>query len=211
MPDNAESVIRSSFHSDQVLKFPEKDLRKLRVAIDLAADGKLEQALDISLALVDRSYEHANWLVGEIYEFGGPGVEADAEKAAFYYRRGTVTVGSVLAWLGLARLNFLGQGIPQDFVEAHRCYSIVAEDCDHPVAWLMLGWIYLDGKGVSKDIARARSCLEKAAKSGHAFAARLLGRLEHEAGRPLRSIGHFLHSYWLSVTRPNGDPRMQFG
>jgi len=184
---------------------------KTNTIVDLCRAKDARAALSEALALVDRGYGDALFLLGAIYEVGGEGVIPDPSKAAFYYKRAVCEVGAAPAWLGLARLHFLGKGVPQDYDEAFRCYAVVAEDGDDPMAWLMMGRMYLEGKGVKKNLLRAREYLNKAASRDYVFAFTFLGHLEWACGRPWKAIPFFLRAGWLALITNRRDPRSQLG
>lgn len=205
------SVQQQGSAEEKVVEIDRGRSRSLSAVLEQCKKGDAQGALSQALELVDADNLDALYVVGAIYEIGGNGVPKDPSKAAFYYERAMSEAGSIGAWLGMARLHFLGKGVERNFEEAFRCYSVVAEDADDPMAWLMLGRMYFEGKGVKKDDLRAREALHKAAASGYVFAFTYLGHLEREQGRWWKARLLYLRAFWLSLVLDGKDKRAQLG
>ena len=174
--DNNEPV-KGRIHS-----FPVKQDILFKKAIALVEEGDSEAAIPIAVGLVDAGFDHANTLLGHIYENGGPSVAQDFEKAFFYYQRAVDTVGAKHGWLGLARLYTDGSGVKQNFREALECYKVLAEDANDPIAWINLGRMHNTGTGVPKDVGVAKAYFERAARAGYVVADVELADLLRESG-----------------------------
>lgn len=203
MPDNAQRAGTKNEGGSIDSAMP----LRLQDVLNRCLEGDGPGALKQVLKLVDSGDPDALYVAGAIYEAGGEGLPLDCAKAAFYYRRAMEEAGSIGAWLGTARLHFLGRGVPQDYDEAFRCYLAVAEDSGHPLAWLMLGRMHLEGKGTKKNLIRAREYLNKAASQDYVFAFTFLGYVARESRKPVEALCYFFKASWLAAVTSKHDPK----
>ncbi len=84
--------------------------------------------------------------------------------------------GDIDAQFALGFLYNTGQGVPQDYAQAHKWYLKAAAQ-GHATAQVNLGVLYANGQGVPSDYAQARKWYLKAAAQGHATAQFNLGVL----------------------------------
>ena len=84
--------------------------------------------------------------------------------------------GDAVAQSILAALYFLGNGVPQDYVQAARWYEKAAAQ-GNAAGQVRLGKLYDNGRGVPQDSVQARQWYHKAAAQGNALAQLQLGML----------------------------------
>ena len=89
--------------------------------------------------------------------------------------------GSTLAQYNLGRMYFNGQGVDQDYTEAHKWFSLAAVQ-DYAPAQNSLGKIYNEGLSVARDYAEAVNWFRHGAEQGYAPAQLSLG-LQYADGR----------------------------
>jgi len=77
--------------------------------------------------------------------------------------------GDIDAQFALGFLYNTGQGVSQDYAQAHKWYLKAAAQ-GHATAQVNLGVLYANGQGVPSDYAQARKWYLKAAAQGHATA-----------------------------------------
>ncbi|MGI9229087.1 MAG: tetratricopeptide repeat protein, partial [Gammaproteobacteria bacterium] len=73
--------------------------------------------------------------------------------------------GDADAQFGLGVMHYVGEGAPQNYVEAARWYRLAAEQ-GHADAQFHLGVMYYDGDGVSQDYDEAARWYRLAAEQG---------------------------------------------
>ena len=198
--------------TSRITQLPETAELRHRTALDAYARGDYQDALRLGRRLIEEDFNHANALVGAIYEEGGHGVEQNFQKARFYYQRAIETVGSVEGWLGLGRLYFFGKGVPKDLEKAASYYKAVNEDADNAVAQLMLGRIHAERGGPLHNPDAARKFLSEAARKGSVFATTHLALLERDEGNAIVSIWLRLKAAALAFVvskRDSTDPRLR--
>jgi TPR repeat protein len=84
--------------------------------------------------------------------------------------------GSVLARYNIGKMYYLGQGVPQDYVEAMK-WSRLAADQGNSLAQHNLGVMYYLGQGVLQDYMEAAKWFRLAAEQGNASAQNNLGKM----------------------------------
>lgn len=87
----------------------------------------------------------------------------------------------------LARIYYLGRGVPIDYGKAFKYYHWLSErSC--PIALFRLALMYRDGQGVEKNINIAREYYKKSVICGHVFARKELGLMILKKGRFLSGL-----------------------
>ena len=143
---------------------------------------------------------------------GGEGITQDFEKAAFYFERSAQTTNLVEAYLGIARLCYLGRGVERDWDRAFNVYTTIANESQNPIAWIVLGRMYLEGHGVKKDLEKAKEYLDKAAPGGYVFAYAYRALLEKEKGQLTKAWFTKLKTVFLAMKiklKNNDDIRLR--
>ncbi len=110
--------------------------------------------------------------------------------------------GDIDAQFALGFLYNTGQGVPQDYAQAHKWYLKAAAQ-GHATAQVNLGVLYANGQGVPSDYAQARKWYLKAAAQGHARAQVKLGVLYAE-GRSVPQDYVFSHM-WFNLAAAQGE------
>jgi TPR repeat protein len=110
------------------------------------------------------------------YIYGREGFEKDYARALEWCSRSAQNPGSISSITLLAELNYFGQGIPVNMIEAARLYRVAAE-AGHTHAQYMIGTMYLRGDGVDKDRDEGMRWLELASRQGYEHATELLNRI----------------------------------
>lgn len=99
------------------------------VAADAEPSAEADAPSFPDLATVRQSAELGNsmaqYYLGALYSTGGSGVELDVEQAAFWYQQ-AAEQGLAMAQNNLGFLYATGQGVPQDYVMAHRWIKLAA-------------------------------------------------------------------------------------
>jgi TPR repeat protein len=176
-------------HQNKIVDLPaSRERRRMESAIQAYMEGDYTGALSQFKNLINEGCNEAYSYVGNIYESGGQGVEADIDKAIFYYQKSIEECGDVEAYLGLGRIYFYGKGSNAEYQKAFEYYSLVAQESGRPIAYLMLGRMYHSGKGVDRNLSKAKECYEIASAKGNVFAIKNLGLLEIETGHYLRGM-----------------------
>ncbi|CCB79077.1 hypothetical protein HBZC1_00910 [Helicobacter bizzozeronii CIII-1] len=123
--------------------------------------------------------------LGDVYYFGGRGVESDLKKAFQYYQK-AVKMGNAGAYVALA--GFYAYGFKSgDFMVAKNLpkaleYYHKAGKMGNSKAYLGLGSLYRYGDGVPKDIKKALQYYKQSALMGNVVACIILGGM-YESGR----------------------------
>jgi uncharacterized protein len=114
--------------------------------------------------------------IGNIYEFGGGGVDIDYVAAESWYRRAIYEADDSWGCIALARMHCMGKGSAIDYKKAREYYEML-ESSNHPLALFQLGQIHYLGLGVEADAAKAEHYYIRAAAQGHAWAMGILGTI----------------------------------
>ena len=109
-----------------------------------------------------------------------------------------------------AMMYLLGRGVKQDFKEAVRLFSIMAEEGDE-YAQANLGLTYADGKGVKKDYEKAIYWFKKSAEQGNASALTSLGRFYNEGLGVDKDPEEAMRLYRLSAEQGNWSAQRNLG
>ena len=109
-----------------------------------------------------------------------------------------------------AMMYLLGRGVKQDFKEAVRLFSIMAEEGDE-YAQANLGLTYADGKGVKKDYEKAFYWFKKSAEQGNASALTSLGRFYNEGLGVDKDPEEAMRLYRLSAEQGNWSAQRNLG
>jgi len=160
-----------------------RDMKAGYVDASMVSSGNPDKALNSALRLVEEGFYEAGFLVGAIYETRG-----EFDKAGFYYEIAFQKGDSVLACVGLARLNFLGRckgGSPE---KAFEYYNYLYKSAGHPMAKMMLCRMYLDGVGAKKDLSKAEVLLLESAAEGYVFSYSFLAKLYRIKGRYAKAV-----------------------
>jgi uncharacterized protein len=102
----------------------------------------------------------------------------DFAKAASYYQEGAAR-GDITSQFYLGRAYELGQGVPQDYLQAFTWYTKSAERGDHVASDGVVGLasLYERGLGVTTDLQKAKMLYSQAAATGNEDAKKALQRL----------------------------------
>lgn len=142
-----------------------------------AASNDFAGVIFILQSLANKGVWQACSKIGEIYEAGGGGVEADIQKALSWYRRAVFYGDDPHAHIGLGRAYYSGTGIERNFECALNHFK-AASNNGILEANLYLGMMYANGVGVEASTERARGYLQSAASEGYFLAYGYLARIE---------------------------------
>ena len=109
-----------------------------------------------------------------------------------------------------AMLYLYGRGVKQDFKEAVRLFSIMAEE-GNEYAQANLGLMYSDGKGVKQDYEKALYWFKKAAEQGNAGAITSLGFLYAKGHGVHKDLDEARRLYRLSAEQGNWMAHRKLG
>jgi TPR repeat protein len=85
-------------HQNKIVDLPaSRERRRMESAIQAYMEGDYTGALSQFKNLINEGCNEAYSYVGNIYESGGQGVEADIDKAIFYYQKSIEECGDVEA------------------------------------------------------------------------------------------------------------------
>jgi TPR repeat protein len=158
-----------------------------RRAVSARKNGRSEEAMATFQQLVSLGDVNAIAEVANIYEFGGGGVEKDFELAIQWYTRSKNEAGDEWAYIGLARMFFLGKGVERNYEFAFSLYEKIA-NTKNIIALYQMGVCYLKGYGVEHNQERAFQFFEDAAARGHVFSMGLAGMQRMRAGRMMSGV-----------------------
>ena len=127
------------------------------------------QEINKILKFADAGDSDAQFLTGNIYEFGVTGiVKADIKKALAYWERSAVS-GNAAAQIRLGDLYKIGRYVEQNFQKSRELYEEAAIR-NNPCALYRLGLMYQLGEGTEADIDKALSYYKKSADLGYVYA-----------------------------------------
>ena len=118
--------------------------------------------------------------------------------------------GDANAQFKLARMFYLGKGVPQDYTEAVRWYRKAAEQ-GYAKAEYNLSSMYRDGKGVPRDDAEAERWCRKAAEQGHVRAQEGLGFLYYRGEGVPQDYAEAARWYRKSAEQGDGNAQYVLG
>lgn len=171
-----------------VSSFNEINNRLNRAISEFDNGGDVASLIREFTALLDQGCDEANYFLGCLNENGGSEVAPDLSLALTYYKKAADEFGYLEAYLALARFFYYGKGIPRNFNEAFRFYSMVDNAKPNAIAKRMLGRMYLFGEGTPQNFAKADAYLSLAAKSGNVYEIRDYAHLAKTMGRPIRHL-----------------------
>lgn len=166
--------------------------------------------LDAWKALAEKKVWQIYARIGELYERGAPGLQADLGQALHWYRKAIFEADDAVAHVGLARAHYFGRGAERNPNLARKHFE-KAYAQGSPDAALYLGIMFYEGHGVTPDRERAREFLSYAASRGYFFAHFKLARIALDEGHILRFL-HLCVKGWIlgfSLLKKNeDDPRL---
>jgi len=186
----------AEFYADKMMEFAmianaEEESDKERLA-------KLQISDDLSTCMDYRDYVDGNLAVGIDLE-NQEQLEEISKKDL-----------NELSLNDQAMMYLLGRGVKQDFKEAVRLFSIMAEE-GNEYAQANLGLMYSDGKGVKKDYEKALYWFKKAAEQGNAGATVSLGFLYAKGHGVDKNPEEAMRLYRLSAEQGNWMAQRNLG
>jgi len=166
--------------------------------LDRERIAKLQISGDLSTCMDYRDYVDGNLNVG--IEVENPEQLEEISNIDF----------NELALNDQAMLYLYGRGVKQDFKEAVRLFSIMAEE-GNEYAQANLGLMYADGKGVKKDYKKALYLFKKAAEQGNAGAIMSLGFLYAKGHGVDKDLDEARRLYRLSAEKANWMAHRKLG
>ena len=160
--------------------------------------AKLQISDDLSTCMDYRDYVDGNLNVG--IEVENPEQLEEISKKDF----------NELSLNDQAMLYLYGRGVKQDFKEAVRLFSIMAEE-GNEYAQANLGLMYADGKGVKEDYEKALYWFKKAAEQGNAGAIMSLGFLYAKGHGVHKDLDEARRLYRLSAEQGNWMAHRKLG
>lgn len=125
-----------------------------------------EELIEYHLFLAERGDVTAQVALGQLFYFGGRGLEQDFERAAQYFQR-AAEQGNALASAHLAKMFLEGTAERQDNSTAYSLFLQAAEK-GHPFGHTGIGLMHLLGVGVPQDFNKALKHLNTAVEHGWA-------------------------------------------
>jgi len=159
---------------------------------------KLQMSNDLPTCMDYRDYVDGNLNVG--IEVENPEQLEEISKKDF----------NELSLNDQAMLYLYGRGVKQDFKEAFRLLSIMAEE-GNEYAQANLGLMYADGKGVKEDYEKALYWFKKAAEQGNAGAIMSLGFLYAKGHGVDKDLDEARRLYRLSAEKANWMAHRKLG
>ena len=186
----------AEFYADKMLELSmianeEEELGSERIA-------KLQMSNDLPTCMDYRDYVDGNLNVG--IEVENPEQLEEISKKDF----------NELSLNDQAMLYLYGRGVKQDFKEAFRLLSIMAEE-GNEYAQANLGLMYADGKGVKEDYEKALYWFKKAAEQGNAGAIMSLGFLYAKGHGIDKDLDEARRLYRLSAEKANWMAHRKLG
>lgn len=155
------------------------------------------------IELAMRGEPKAAFVMGDRFDQGMDGLDADFEKALFFYRLGEEQ-NDFEAINNIGSMYFHGDGLPKD-LELARQYFERAADGGVAGAMNNLGRMYLDGEGgLPVDIERGLALLERGARLHDVNAALKMQNI-YDEGQYGQPVDMFRHIYWLWQSIYNGS------
>jgi len=165
------------------------------------AQSQYSAAVPIYRLLADTGDVEANRRLGDIFRFGGSGVEKDEAEAVRRYRKAALA-GDEGAVSKLRSMYGIGRGAAPDEVEAVKTYRVAADRGDKR-AMTCLGLLYEFGRGVEKDEAEAVRWYRKAAEGGDEGAMVALGFMLNSGRGVAKDDAEALRWYRLAADAGN--------
>ena len=160
--------------------------------------AKLQISDDLSTCMDYRDYVDGNLNVG--IEVDNPEQLEEVSKKDF----------NELSLNDQAMMYIYGKGVKQDFKEAVRLFSIMAEEGDE-YAQANLGLMYEDGKGVKQDYFEAIRWYRLAADQGDALAQVALGEAYFNGQGIKQDYSEAIKLYRLAADQGNGKAQFYIG
>ncbi|MEJ2500863.1 MAG: tetratricopeptide repeat protein [Campylobacterales bacterium] len=107
----------------------------------------------------------SQYTIGQIYTFGGYGIEKDYKQAAYWYEK-SMSNGNLGGMVNMAYFYVQGWGVEQDCKKSLELYRQAAGKNFWP-AQDSLGHLYFEGKCVTKDIEKAKYWIRKGLLNGN--------------------------------------------
>ena len=139
--------------------------RRWQLARDTYKSGDNAGAIFLLLALEKDGIEQAAVEIGNIYEFGGGGIEKDIEKAHYWYNRAISKFSDSIAYLYQARLYYSNKEYSKALDNLHKITYL-----NQPGVFYMLGQMHQRGYGVEQNKEKALEYYAKAESKGHVIA-----------------------------------------
>lgn len=143
-----------------------RDEDAYQTAISMLLAGSLDLGVRKLELLAKQGDGHADSVLGALYEFGKDDIQQDQHKAMHHYELASASIGSVQAWLGIARICLAEDASLRDYSRAREILMSVAENVEYPQAFLNLGYMYLNGLGGSRDLSAAKNSYQQAVNQG---------------------------------------------
>lgn len=173
----------------KILDFRNRQQKNYADGWALLKSGHALEAVEIAKKLAVAGDGHAYALLGAAYDYGGINLQQNKNLASVNYEQAIERCGSIVAFRGLAKLLYLGQGIPADPERSFMIYSRLAEEDSCSMAYLALARMYHLGKGVRQDLKEAEKWYRIAIRHGYFEAYAGLERLHAEQHQIFR---HFV-------------------
>lgn len=119
-----------------------------------------QRAYQLTLQSAKQGDSDNQYRLGNMYRYGGIGLEKDEKAAVIWYRK-AAEQGNRAAQFSLGRIYAEGKGISQDYSKAVKWYEKASAQ-EHIGALLCLGDMYKKGVGVEKSNLYARKYYKKA-------------------------------------------------
>ena len=152
------------------------DRVRLSAEAEQGGGGSSAQMVEYYVYTADLGNAGAQAAIGQLFNFGGHGIERDHTRALQYLSRASAQ-GDADAAAHLGHMHANGLGTPQDNATALKLFREAVEANDNAFALYGLGYMHLTGYGVQKDPAAAMKYFTRAAERGSADAQFHLGAM----------------------------------
>lgn len=163
---------------------PDAEIYK-KTARMTAKMGADREKLRAALALKERGYPSADFLLGTIYEFGGPHFPIDLEKATYYYRHSVHALRDSVSIVYLARAS-MKRGHAH-YNDAHQ-WLLELEEIE-VTASTHLAWAWYYETSPTPDLQLARQRYVRAALRGRFWGFLGYSRVSRRMGERGRALG----------------------
>ena len=123
-------------------------------------------------------------------------------------------VGSVEAYLGLARIHLNGLGVEVNYCKAFEYYSSLMKENDDPLAHLNIGKMAENGMCMEIDCELAKEHFNIAWDNGYVIGLTYLGMLEQKQGHFFKGVYNRIKAGLIAfkiALNDSSDPRLRTG
>ena len=172
---------------------------------NMIGEKEEKECIHVLTTAADKGISEANFLLGNIYEYGLVQCEKDLEQASHYYHLAAMK-GHTEAQLKYGTLLHNGFGVNKNIEEAASIYKEAAKNGD-PVAMTQYALFLRNGIGVEKNMKEAAQLLKKAAEKDNPDAQNTYGIILKNGDGVTRNIR--LSAKYLEKAATSGNVAAQ--